>query len=215
MNNNYWKHYIFQTYAILIALASSIINSHASGALNSQDEQSALVQKAMEGDFNAVRIIAKQYNSYENKGIVDQIAEELRVSTNPMRTRTLRKSLAILGDSAARKEIITNIQCEDRYDQFHAIQDAADIGGNDMIVILAEKLFDDSPGGRPADRDGQLVEDVGLPAPRHAAVIALSRIIIDPTAPRIDHNRITYSDDDVQHWRDWWKVNSEKYVGQQ
>ena len=207
--------YIYQALVISVSLASSMMNSFASEALYAQDRQSALIHKAQEGDFDAVRIIAKHNDSSAIAEIVIKLTEARRVSTNPTHIRTLRKSLALLGDSTARKEILTNIQCEDRYDQFHAIQDAADIGGNDMIVILAEKLFDDSPGGRPADRDGQLVEDVGLPAPRHAAVIALSRIIIDPTAPRIDHNRITYSDDDVQHWRDWWKVNSEKYVGQQ
>ena len=215
MKNNYWIHSVFRTFAVLMILGASMVTTLASGALKSQDEQSVLVQKAREGDFNAVRIIAKHLDPLENKEIVEQLAEAFRASTNPVRTRTLRKSLAMLGDSAAREEIIASIQCEDRYDQFHAIQDAADIGGDDMIVILAEKLFDDSPGGRPVDRDGQRVEDVGLPAPRHAAVIALSRIIIDPTAPHIDLHRITYSDDDVQHWRDWWMVNGEKYVGQQ
>ncbi len=175
VKNNYWIHFVFRTFAVLMILGASMVTTLASGALKSQDEQSVLVQKAREGDFNAVRIIAKHLDPLENKEIVEQLAEAFRASTNPVRTRTLRKSLAMLGDSAAREEIIASIQCEDRYDQFHAIQDAADIGGDDMIVILA----------------------------------------VDPTAPHIDLHRITYSDDDVQHWRDWWMVNGEKYVGQQ
>ncbi|MCG2660697.1 MAG: hypothetical protein L6437_10690 [Kiritimatiellae bacterium] len=79
-----------------------------------------------------------------------------------------------------------------------------------MIENIAAKLFDTSPGGRPLVGD-KIVSDVTLPAPRHAAVIALSKMINDASAPKIDLNKITYDEKNVQKWREWWQANSNEY----
>lgn len=207
-----WKYCKCRTLVFTISLASSMIAAIASDDAKTQEVHAVLIQKVKEGDFEAARILLESGDASVKKTLAIQLSEARASKMSPQYIRTLRKSLAYLGDYDARREIISDIASNRRYDQFHAIQDAADIGGNDMVNKLAETLYDDSPGGRPIDQDGQLVEDVGLPAPRHAAAIALSRIINDPTAPRIDLEHITYDEQVVKQWRDWWRTNGGRFA---
>jgi HEAT repeat protein len=171
----------------------------------------ALILKSREGDIAAVEALGRAKDETLIPALSRQLSEARNSNASPVLIRTLRKSLARLGDPASRNEIRQELASKDRYVQYHAFEDAAVVGGDEMIVAIAEKLFDPSPGGRPRDEAGNLIEDVSLPAPRHAAVIALSRIIADPSAPRIDLKRITYNDDDVQQWRKWWQANMAKF----
>jgi hypothetical protein len=193
---------------VLVVLASFGEESLSSDSSATRD---GLVQKSREGDVTAIEALGKSKDASLIPALSLQINEARNSKASPVLIRVLRKSLAQLGDTASQHEIRQEISSKDRYVQFHAFEDAAAVGGNVMIVAIAEKLFDTAPGGRPTDEAGNLVEDVSLPAPRHAAVVALSRMIADPSAPRIDLKRITYNDDNVQQWRKWWQANKAKF----
>jgi hypothetical protein len=123
---------------------------------------------------------------------------------------------AKLGDGESRKEIVRDLGDVDVYVQRSAFEDACYVGGKDVIVGIAQQLFDKRPGGRPVVRNEsgaeELVNDEVFPAPRYSAVIALSGLVEDASAPRIDLNRITYREEDVDAWRKWWEKNKGTYV---
>jgi hypothetical protein len=195
----------------ILAMTALVKSGVSSEDIKQQAERTDIIQKAKEGDIHAVQILGESHDASLIPILTNQLTEARQANFSPTYIRALRKSLACLGHPASRKEITEEIESNDRYVQYHAIEDAGEIGGSDMVVKLAEKLLDPSPGGRPFDQDGTLVTDVGLPAPRHAAVVALSRIINDPTAPHIDLKRIAYNEENVQKWRKWWEVNKGKY----
>ena len=170
-----------------------------------------MVQKSREGDLAAIEFLGKSGDVSLISTLLVLIGEARDSKASPVLIRALRKSLAQLGDPTARREICLEISSKDRYEQHHAFADAAIIGGNDMIIAVAEKLFDTSSGGRPTDKSGKLIKDVSLPSPRHAAVVALSSMITDESAPRIDLKKITYSEENVLQWQKWWLANKTKF----
>jgi len=213
---NKWTRNINQALVFSVFLISTQAESFAIENIKKQQDDSALlIQQAEDGDIHAVQILGESQDVSLIPIFSDQLIEARRANASPVYIRILRRSLAGLGNSVERKEIIEELESSNRYVQYHAIEDAGRIGGNDMVNVLAKLLNDPSPGGRPIDKDGTLIEDVGLPAPRHSAVIALTRIIDDPTAPAIDLKRITYSEKSVKEWQSWWLANQDKYMEDQ
>lgn len=198
--------------SIVVSALFTLMSSEG-GALNSGSsaERDVWIQKSNGGDIMAVEALGKSKDVSLIPVLSRQLSEARSSKASPALVRALKKSLARLGDPASRNEIRQGIGNKNRYIQCHAFEDAADVGGDDMVAAIAEKLSDASPGGRPIDEEGNLVEDVSLPAPRHAAVVALSRMIDDPSAPRIDLKKITYNDESVQQWRNWWQANKSKF----
>jgi len=175
-----------------------------------------LLTKAEAGDIEAVVELGKS----KDQALIPKLSQMLKDAKDkkkhPVYIRSLRTTLAQLGEHEARQEIINDLDKNRRYAQYQAFEDASCVGGKDMIEKIAAKLFDTSSGGRPIEYDEKsganvIVSDVGLPAPRHAAVIALSRMIDDPSVPKIDLQKITYDDENVKKWREWWMANSNKY----
>lgn len=173
--------------------------------------QAKFVERAAAGDVNEVRALSKGRESALAAVLADTLAQARREGDDLGRVRRLRKSLAVLGDPAARREIVRDLDSSNLYTQSFAFREVAEIGGSDLIVAVASKLTDLSPGGRPVGPTGNVESDVGIAAPRHQAVVVLSTLITDPSAPRIDLKRILYRDEDVERWRIWWKANKAKY----
>lgn len=177
-----------------------------------------LVERAKEGHVRSILDLGICGNRSNLLVLKARLEEARRKKEHPTVVRALRKAAAKLGDKELRRKILSELDSDDLYTQHHAFEVACYVEGTDMIVGVAQKLSDERPGGRPMDRNesGVLepVLDVSIPAPRHAAVIALSQLIEDPSAPKIDVKRITYSEDDVAKWRKWWNKNKEKYLSQ-
>jgi len=151
-------------------------------------------------------------------GIVPNLIDELKRRAaqpedpgNPERSRRLQKALAALGDPIARANIRAQLMSESLYAMAAGFADASEVGGNDMIRAIAERLDDPREGGRPIGPNGQVDTDVAIAAPRHLAVVALSTLITDPSAPRIDLRRITYEEHQVVLWRVWWAKNGHRF----
>ena len=154
----------------------------------------------------------------QSSGIVTELISELKRRADqpedpgdPWRSRRIQKALAALGDPPARKAIVEGLQSTALYEMASAFKDATEVGGNDMINAIAERLDDPAEGGRPRGPDGHIETDVGIAAPRHLAVVALSTLITDETAPRIDLQRITYEEHQVAQWKAWWAANKSRY----
>ena len=173
--------------------------------------QAQFVNRAAAGDVNAVRALSKGREAALAVVLADTLAQARHAGDDLALVRRLRKSLAVLGDRSARRAIANELDNTNRYIQQYAFRDACEIGGNDLIAAVAIKLTDPSPGGRPVGPTGNVESDVGIAAPRHQAVIALSILITDPSAPRIDLDRIQYRDEDVERWQIWWNSNKAKY----
>lgn len=191
---------------MVIVLAVVSHDTLASDIVNKE-----FVERAAAGDLTAVRALSRGKESMQAATLAELLARARRVNDDPALIRRLRKSMAALGAPEARREIILEIDGQDRLQQYEAFLDAAEVGGNDMIVAVANKLTDKTPGGRPIDPSGAVVEDVAIAAPRHLAVVMLSKLITDTSAPRIDLNLILYKEQDVERWRIWWEANKTKY----
>ena len=183
----------------LIALSGSTIAE--------TDQLAAALTSAESGKVAAMREQAT--------GIIPELIKELKLRANqekdPARSRYVQKSLAALGDAPSRAAIRAKLKSSSLYEMSPAFHDATEIGGNDMIRAIAERLNDPTEGGRPRDLNGQIATDVGIAAPRHHAVVALSTLITDETAPRIDLQRITYEEHQVEKWKVWWAANKSRY----
>jgi hypothetical protein len=118
--------------------------------------------------------------------------------------RSLKRSLAALGDPDARKAIIETFGSPDLYTRESAFWDARRLPGEDMVYAVAERLFDPSPGGRPPGS----VHEIILPT-RHTALLTLVRIVDDPTAPPT--HRVIGTDEEVEVWKAWWLANKHRY----
>lgn len=187
---------------------------------NKEDEAPAdkaqLLREAHKGVGKAVLALGQQGDA----SVIPELKrcmEEARTNkfVNPNIIRVYRKVLAKLGDIDACNEIIDHLKRNRTWDQERAFQDVVYIRGNYMIQSVALKLYDPTPDGRAIkrDKDGKEIvsPDVIIRAPREAAVIVLSQVIDDPTAPRIDVKKRIVTDDDVKKWRQWWEANSNKY----
>ena len=179
----------------------------ATGSEDRADTRSAgreiLIQKALQYDIDAIRSLGLSGDK-DFMPALSKILEESRRSDVGYRyIDAIRTALARLGDAQVRKEIIDDFDSSGHARQ-RAFQIASEIQGADMIIAIAGKLDDPRPGERDLD--------VGYAAPRHLAVIALSQIITDSAAPKIDLGRITYNEENVQRWKIWWANNREKYV---
>lgn len=175
-----------------------------------------LLNKAKAGNVEAVIELGKS----KDQALIPKLSQMLKDAKDnkkhPVYIRSLRLALAQLGEPKARQEIINDLDKNRRYAQYQAFEDASHVGGKDMIEKVAAKLFDTSSGGRPFEYDeksggDKIVSDVGLPAPRHAAVIALTRLIDDPSAPKVDLKKYIDDEENVKKWREWWQANSNKY----
>ncbi|MBK8284636.1 MAG: hypothetical protein IPK97_06940 [Ahniella sp.] len=179
-------------------------------ALADPDRLAKAIASAESGKIEALR--------EQSTGIVPELIHELKRRADqgqdpndPWRSRRLQKSLAALGDAASRTAIQAKLQSTSLYEMSYAFRDATEVGGNDMIRAIAERLNDPTEGGRPRGPSGEIDTDVGIAAPRHHAVVALSTLITDETAPRIDLQRITYEEHQVEKWKAWWAANKSRY----
>lgn len=214
MTNNY--RYLLCIFTIIVCVDA--IAEHESMPLNNEASvaNKTLLKHAEAGDVVAIIELGKSKDQTLIPKLSQMFKDAKDKKEHPVYIRSLRTTLAQLGESEARQEIINDLDRGGRYTQYQAFEDASRVGGKEMIREIAAKLFDTSPGGRPVEYDeksdgDKIVSDVGLPAPRHAAVIALTRLIDDPAAPKIDLKKITYSEENVQKWRKWWIANSNKY----
>ena len=207
--------YLFWTFIIVCVNATAGFGSMTSNNM-AVVSNSALLQKAEKGDVAAVLGLGNTMD----QTLIPKLSQMLKYAKDkkkhPVYIRSLRMALAQLGEPEARQEIIGDLDKDKRYAQYQAFEDASRVGGKDMIEKIAAKLFDTSPGGRPLEYDkksggDKIVSDVGLPAPRHAAVIALTRLIDDPTAPKVDPKKYIDDEENVRKWREWWIANSNKY----
>jgi hypothetical protein len=141
-----------------------------------------------------------------------RLNDALERKENPQLIRALRKALAKLGDATSRQCIIEEMDNSDLYIQYNAMEDAGYVGGDAMICKIAEKLYDPSPGGRVKALSGGLGADEAIAPPRHTAVVLLSKIIKNESAPQTDTKKITYSEQSVQEWQKWWDHNKLQYL---
>lgn len=165
-----------------------------------------LIQKAQQYDIDAIRSLGLSGDKMVIPALSKILEDSRRSDVGYRYIDSIRIALAQLGDAQVRKEIIDDFDSAGHTRQ-RAFQIASEIKGDDMIVAIAGKLYDPRPG----ERD----DDVGYAAPRHLAVIALSQIITDPSAPKIDLGRITYDEENVHRWKVWWANNKEKYAAHQ
>lgn len=210
--------YRYLLYIFTIIVCVDAIAGHESIPLSNETSvaNKTLLKKAEAGDVVAILELGKSKDQTLIPKLSQMFKDAKGKKEHPVYIRSLRTTLAQLGESEARQEIINDLDSGRRYAQYQAFEDASRVGGKEMIRKIAAKLFDTSPGGRPVEYDdksgrNQIVSDVGLPAPRHAAVIALTRLIDDPTAPKVDLNKITYNEENVHKWREWWQANSNIY----
>lgn len=141
----------------------------------------------------------------------DVVLSEREAFSDQFVIQKQRRMLAMEGNEVARRSIQADLSSSDLRIRHGAFLDAEEVGGEDMIVAVAEQLYNESPGGRPIDIDGSLISDVSVPASRHDAVIALSRMVDDPSAPKIDLQKITYDERNVIAWREWWAANRHRF----
>lgn len=197
-----------RVWPVLIAaiLAPTSLLAEQDSLLNRQ-----FLDRADAGDLDAVRAMATGRTDELRAVLASAMARKSQSESDPQRSLRMRKSLAALNDAQAREDIRQDLGSPHLYVQHFAFLDAADLGGNDMIRAIAAKLWDPSPGGRPTGPDGVLAMDVGIAALRHMAVVALSQLVIEQSAPRIDLQRIRYRDEDVERWKIWWAANRSRY----
>lgn len=190
--------------------------SEEQGHKVSREYKTVLREQSQKGNVASILELGRCGDQADIAVLKTRLSQAREKKEHPTIQRSLRKAIAKLGDKDAREEIKRDIKNDDLYTYHQAVQDATYVGGNDMVMSIAQQLFDERDGGRPMERDGatgeeQVVRDVSIPAPRHAAVIALSKMIEDPSAPRIDLKMITYDERDVEKWRKWWEKNKKKY----
>jgi hypothetical protein len=190
--------------------------SEEQGRKVSRENKAVLRERSQKGNVASILELGRCGDQSDIAALKTRLLQAKEKKEHPTIQRALRKAIAKLGDKDAREEIKSHIKSDDLYMYHQAMQDAAYVSGNDMIISVAQQLFDERDGGRPMERDGatgkeQVVHDVSIPAPRHAAVIALSEMIEDPSAPRINLKMITYDERDVEKWRKWWEKNKKKY----
>ncbi|HBA84012.1 MAG TPA: hypothetical protein DCZ95_07965 [Verrucomicrobia bacterium] len=195
--------------AVFIGVTIYAAETNKTPSLTSQ-KKAELLQRASGNDFNAVSALGESADPSLIPELSRLLKEKKQTGIHPTYVRAIKRSLAMLGEPSARKEIIEDLN-RDAQTRYYAFEDAAVVGGNDMIAAIASKLYDSTPGGRIPESGGTLARDVALPAPRHAAVIELSRMIKDPSAPIIDLKRIRYDEESVKKWQKWWEANSNKY----
>jgi hypothetical protein len=177
-----------------------------------EDDESIrlFADRAASGDVAAMRAMSKGRESERISVLLDLLEQARRAADEPLRIQRLRRSLAAIGEPASRLAIATDLDSPNRYIQSDAFRDATEIGGNDMIVAIAAKLWDPTPGGRPVGPNGAISPDELFLAPRHLAVIALSTLIAAPRAPTIELKGFA-RDEDVERWRIWWDANKATY----
>lgn len=191
---------------IIIAVFYGLSNA----AIGSEDHSDTgtvgrdiLIQKAQQYDIDAICSLGLSGDKVVIPALSKMLEEARRSDVGYRYIDSIRIALARLGDAQVRKEIINDFDSAGHMRQ-RAFKIASEIKGNDMIIAIAGKLDDPRPGERDLD--------VGYAAPRHLAVIALSQIITDPSAPKIDLGRITYDEENVQRWKIWWANNKERYM---
>lgn len=194
------------------ALIAAILLPTSVLAVEGSHLNQEFLDRAAAGDLNAVRVLSAGRTDERRAELASALRREQESNSDPVRLRRMRKSLASLNDMQARQGILEDLGSKDLFTQQSAFSHAADLGGNDMVTAVAAMLWDPSPGGRPRGPDGVVHTDVGIAAPRHMAVIALSKLITEADAPRIDLERIRYRDEDVERWRIWWAANKSKYL---
>jgi hypothetical protein len=208
-----WKYGIQRSSRVLAFIGSLAIASlaFAQTGVGQRESIRQFADRAASGDVAAVRAMSKGRESERIVVLQDLLDQARRAGDEPWRIQRLRKSLAAIGEPVARHGIAADLDSPNLYIQSDAFRDATDIGGNDMIVAVATKLWDPTPGGRPVGPNGAISPDEMFLAPRHLAVIALSTLIAAPGAPKIELKGIA-RDEDVERWRIWWKANKTTYV---
>ncbi len=166
---------------------------------------------ARRGDLIALKQAAQGIEHALLRSLRTEWPSAIADERDPSRRRYMQKSLAALGDTEARAVIRDGMASRDLMRLRAAFVDAAEVGGNDMIVAAAEQLASTVRGGRPIGPDGVVHTDVAIAAPRHQAVILLSKLVTDPSAPRIDLDRILYDEADVDRWKTWWATHGASY----
>jgi hypothetical protein len=209
-----WKYGIHRSSRALAFIGSLAIASvvFAQSGVGHDESIRQFADRAASGDVAAVRAMSKGRESEHVVVLLGLLEQARRAADEPVRIQRLRKSLAALAEPGARRAIAADLDSPNRYIHSDAFRDATEIGGNDMIVAVAAKLWDPTPMGRPVGPNGAISPDEAFLAPRHLAVIALSKLIADPGAPKIELNGILSRDEDVERWRIWWKANKTTYV---
>lgn len=198
--------------AALLSACAGWVLAGKEGGRSGQEEIEVFLMRAVAGDLNAVRSMSKGKEAMFSALLVDALNEARNSEPAEMALThigRLRRSLASLGHSGAREEIIQDLSSSDLYAREGAFEDAEKVGGDDMIFAVGEKLFDPSPGGIPVDFHGNMVMDVRVLPARHHAVLALSRMIPESEAPLA---RSIGTDDDVEIWQRWWLSNKGRYI---
>lgn len=122
---------------------------------------------------------------------------------NPAKIRKLRRDLAKNRIATERDHIKLRLKFRDLLAQSHAIEDAAYVGGNDMIRALVDVLSDPSPGGR-------ILSDFAVRPPRKVAAQKLSTLIRN--SPLEQKDAAFYTDVDLQKFLVWWGKNKQRYA---
>jgi HEAT repeat protein len=144
------------------------------------DALTMLRDEAQDGSIRAIREIGQSGDTSfipQLTQILSQVREKDPQELGYRHIDETRLALARLGHAGTRREIIKDLG-NNRHVRQRAFALAEAIGDQEFITAIAERLYD--------DRLGEREHDVGYAAPRHQAVVALSRLIDDPNAPTID-----------------------------
>jgi hypothetical protein len=178
-------------------LAQSTVASNTNH-FHAGDRATSLRERAENGSVSSILALGIEGNEYDQALLSAQLLKARKEKASPTVVRALRKAAAKLGDKELREEVVADLSSDNRYVQRSAFEDACYVEGTDMIVGVARMLADGRAGGRPMEYDEAGVplrrsSDEYIAAPRHSAVVALSRLVKDESAPIIDLKRITYN----------------------
>jgi hypothetical protein len=146
----------------------------------------------------------------------DELAEAKKGKENSVAIRRIRRELAKNGDSDERLLIIAKLKVKDPATQLMAVQDAEYVGGRDMVEALALLLNDDTgyksvASERVGPQGERMQGDLVFEPVAVVAAKAIANLVEDPPVPPIGKDKKSYSMQDVEQWRQWWKKNKSKY----
>ena len=135
---------------------------------------------------------------------------------NPTAISQIRNELAKRGDGLERGRIIGELRSTNAVVQHHAFESAEYVGGNDMIVALAQ-LLDDTTGytTEGVTNKGSAGEvpqgDLVYEPPRLRAAKALAKLVKSPPVLPVGPEKKYCTERDVERWREWWNAHKAEY----
>lgn len=173
----------------------------------------ALVQAADSGNNDAVLELGKR-GEREITPILQKIREKNKNKAFGSVSSCAQMALAKLGDSKATDEILAELKSDEPMSQDNAIKKLTYVANNKAIEILISLLENNSPrkmkgyDSNMRGPKGEMPQGKILYEPINViAMKALATIIPNPI---ISANKLP-SQGNIQKWREWWQVNSNKY----